>query len=64
MAITPRIPILVPSIKYTVEKHVDYGKIIFIVIERTIDSNIRVFSGSTTDCYSYIKLKEGGYFNI
>ena len=57
---------------YSVKEHQDYGKIYFAVylnvstygIDEKGDnktSSQMLFQGSVTDCYSYIKLKEGGY---
>ena len=65
-------PIPIKTTGFTIDEHTDYGKITFIVYKETIDSSVvpiikhknLVFQGSVTDCYSYIKLKEGGYFNI
>ena len=59
-------------IRYSIEENTEYGKITFIVMKQITDCSTLpntteteiMFQGSVTDCYSYIKLKEGGYFNI
>ncbi|MCP4984885.1 MAG: hypothetical protein GY928_02110 [Colwellia sp.] len=43
--------------KYKVHNHTRNSYI------RDIDDNSLVFSGTLSDCYAWLKLKEGGYFN-